>query len=314
MDLDELRAFVAIADRGSLLDASRALSVSRTTLRRRIDTLSARLGVILHQPSPTGIELTEAGLTLAEHGRRLIRESESIAAAVQEIASGPSGELRVVVPVGMPPHAAIPLYAGLRGRFPGLSLRTRMAEDPLAASQGADLILHFGQRPAHGGFITRRLVALRVWLVASHAYLERHGTPTRVEDLADHPLLLWTGLDSPGTLPLLDGRHVPVRPAVTSRDIHMLRQIAIAGHGIALLPDGMFPDPGFAKPPLSPVLERVVGAEVALWTAIPEALRNAPRVRAMLAGLMDVVEPSPETATASASPNVKNVKTPQTKV
>jgi len=300
MDLDELRAFLAIVEHGSLLEASRALSLSRTTLRRRIEALAARIGVPLYTSTATGVEVTEAGLTLATHGRRLIQQSQAITTAVQEVARGPSGELRVVVPTGMPPHVAIPLYAGLRGRFPGLSLTARIAEDPLLASEGADLVLHFGARPAHGAWITRRLLTLRVWLVASPDYLAKNGTPTRIEDLDDHPLMIWSGLGEGRTLPLVAGGHIPVRVALESYDIHMLRQAAIMGHGIAMLPDAMLPDPGFVKPPLTGVLADLIGTEVAIWTAIPEALRNAPRVRAMLSSLIDA---APEQAE-----NLKNVK------
>lgn len=292
MDLEELRAFVTLTEQGSLLEASNALGLARTTLRRRLEALQARIGVSLYTSTATGVEVTEAGHALVEHARRLLREVAAITSAVQEVARGPSGELRVVVPAGMPPHSAIPLYAGLRARFPGLSLRARVAENPLAASEDADLVVHFGARPAHGAWITKRLLTLRVWLVASRTYLATHGEPTSLDELAKHPIMVWNGLGDGNALPLLAGGQVSVRPAFESRDIHMLRQFAIAGLGLALVPDGMLPDPGFDKPPLTGVLTDLIGAEVALWTAIPEALRNAPRVRAMLASLIDVVPES----------------------
>lgn len=289
MDLDELRAFVTLVEQGSLLEASHALGLARTTLRRRLEALSSRMGVALYTSTATGVEVTEAGEVLANHARRLLQEMSAITSAVQEVARGPSGELRVVIPSGMPPHGAVPIYTALRRRFPGLSLRVRMAEDPLASSDDVDLVVHFGARPARGAWITKRLFTMRVWLVATPDYLESAGRPTRLEDLADHPIMVWSGLGDGNTLPLLAGGNIPVRPAIETRDVHMLRQCALAGLGLVLVPDGMLPDPGFNKPALTGVLTDLIGAEVALWTAIPEALRNAPRVRAMLASLMDGV-------------------------
>lgn len=289
MDLDELRVFVAVAEHGSLLEASRALRLARTTLRRRLESLSARIGVTLYTATATGIAVTEAGQALLHHGRDVLANIAAITSAIQEVARGPSGLLRVVMPAGMPPQAAIPLYADLRRRFPALKLKAHVAEDPLTTGEEVDLILHFGERPARGAYITRRLFAMRVWLVASPRYLERAGTPTSVEDLADHHLLIWTGLGETSSLPLIAGGHVPIAPALESRDIHMLRQCALNGLGIAFVPDALLPDPSTDGPPLVPVLPELVGAETALWTAIPEALRDAPRVRAMLASLMDVV-------------------------
>ncbi|MCC6623100.1 MAG: LysR family transcriptional regulator [Deltaproteobacteria bacterium] len=297
MDLDELHAFLAIVEHGSLLEAARALGVSRTTLRRRAEALEERAGVPLYTTTATGVHPTEAGLALVTHGRRLVQESAAMMTAIREVGHEPTGVLRLVMPVGMPPHAAVPLHASVRARYPRLTIDVRISEDPIGGRlDDVDLALHFGPRPARGPWITKRLVPLRHWLVASRGYLTRHGTPTSLDALADHAILAWRGPEQPGaSAPLAAGGSFPITPVVVSSDIHMLRQCAIAGIGIALIPDRMLPDPGFSEPPLVPVLDGVVGQDMALWAAIPEALRQAPKIRAALDSLAifrDAVPPA----------------------
>jgi len=288
VDLDELHAFLAIVEHGSLLEAARALGVSRTTLRRRAEALEERVGVPLYATTATGVHPTEAGLELVTHGRRLVQESAAVLTAVREVGNEPTGVLRVVLPAGLPPHATVPLYASLRSRHPRLVIHMRVSEDPLGGRlDDVDLAIHFGPRPARGPWITKKLVPLRHWLVASRGYLARRGVPATLDALADHEILAWRGPEHDGTsVPLVAGGSFAITPAVISTDIHMLRQGAIAGIGVALVPDRMLPDPGFSEPPLVPVLDGVVGQEMSLWAAIPEALRGAPKIRAVLDSLV----------------------------
>ncbi len=290
MDLDELRAFLAIVEHGSLLEAARALAVSRTTLRRRAEALEARAGVPLYTTTAAGVHTTDAGLALAEHGRRIVQESAAVMSAIRDVGQDARGVLRVVLPVGLPPHAVVTLYAALRSRHPHLAVHARVAEDPLAGRlDDVDLALHFGPRPARGPWITKRFMALRMWLVAARVYLSRRGTPKTLEALGEHELLTWRGGEHDGTkLPLRAGGHYAIQPTLVTTDIHALRQAAIAGLGIALIPDAMLPDPGFAEPPLAPVLPDLVGEDIAFWAAVPEALRHAPKIRALLESLESI--------------------------
>src|SRR5262245_5182072 len=101
MDLEELRAFLAVADTGSFLTASKSLRLSRATLRRRIDQLEARAGVLLVDRSRAGAGLTEAGTILAGRGRLMIQEASALIDSVRELGSEPSGVLRILLPVGL---------------------------------------------------------------------------------------------------------------------------------------------------------------------------------------------------------------------
>src|SRR5512140_3473195 len=132
MDLEELRAFLDVVETGSFLAAAESLGVSRTTLRRRVEALEARAGVPLLKSTQQGIVLTEAGEVLAQRGRIMMQETSALLASIREVGHEPTGVLRVVMPVGLPPHQLTPLFGLLRTHYPRLSVHARFSEDPLS--------------------------------------------------------------------------------------------------------------------------------------------------------------------------------------
>lgn len=295
MDLEELRAFLAVADTGSFLTAAKALRLSRATLRRRIDQLEARAGVLLVDRTRIGASLTEAGSVLATRGRLMVQEANALLASVRDVGSEPAGVLRILLPVGLPPHLLTPLFGFVRAKYPRLSFRLQFSEDPVGGLiEDVDLALHFGDHSPAGPWVSRELTRSRVWMIASAEYLARRGTPKTIEDLARHDLMAW---EEPGTAsgpsevaqrwPTLRGTTFAVSPVLVTRHIHLIRQLVIAGQGIALVPDAMLPDPGVPDGTLVPVLPDVVGREVGLRVVVPAVLSEIPRIRAML----DLLEP-----------------------
>jgi DNA-binding transcriptional LysR family regulator len=138
--------------------------------------------------------------------------------------------------------------------------------------------------------VSRELARVRVWLVASAEYLERRGTPKTIADLARHDLLAWESPGEDGRIwPLLNGGTFTVSPMLVARHIHLIRQFAIAGLGIALVPDAMLPDPGVAPGALVSVLPEQVGKEIALRVIVPAVLSEIPRIKALIELLKPVL-------------------------
>ena len=164
MDLEELRAFLAVADSGSFLTAAKSLRLSRATLRRRIDQLEARAGVML--VDRTGVLLTEAGTMLAGRGRLMVQEASALIESVREVGAEPAGVLRILLPVGLPPHLLTPLLGFVRARYPRISYRVHFSDDPVGGIiENVDLALHFGDRSPSGPWVSREMVRVRVWIV-----------------------------------------------------------------------------------------------------------------------------------------------------
>lgn len=284
MDLEELRAFLAVVETGSFLTAATTLHLSRATLRRRVDALEARAGVPLLTRTRTGAVTTSAGAALAARGRLIIQEASALVHSIREIGPQPAGLLRVMLPVGLPPHVLTPLFVMVRQRYPQLSFRARLSDDPVGGLlDDVDLVVHFGAQSPQGPWISRELLRVRVWLIGSADYLARHGTPRTIDELREHTLLAWEMPGEDGRIwPTLAGGTFTVAPVLRTSDIHMLRQCAIAGQGIALVPDAMLPDPGVAPEALVPVLPDVVGREVPIRVVVPAAMSEIPRLKVLL--------------------------------
>lgn len=281
MDLAELRAFIAVVESGSFLGAARSLGVSRTTLRRQVGSLEARAGVPLLESAQNGVRPTEAGQALARQGRTMMEEASALLASIRELGHEPTGTLRVVLPVGLPPHVLTPLFAALRRAYPRLGVHCRFSNDPLGeALVDIDIAVHFGQDAPRGHWISHIVLRPREWLIASRDYLALRGTPRSIEDLAQHDLFAW---QAPGedarVWRTLKGTPFTVQPALVASDIHFIRHCCISGLGIGLLPDALLPDPGLDPDLLVPVLPDLVGQERAVRVSVPAALAEIPKVR-----------------------------------
>ncbi|APR81650.1 Transcriptional regulator, LysR family protein [Minicystis rosea] len=284
MDLEELRAFIAVVENGSVLGAARALGVSRTTLRRHVDALEARAGVPLLSSAPQGVVPTDAGNVLAQKGRTMIQEASALLASIREVGHEPSGTLRVVLPVGLPPHLLTPMFAGVRSAHPRLHYQLRFSNDPLSeALTDVDIAVHFGEDAPEGPWLSRVILRVREWLVASQSYLDRRGVPRSIPDLKDHELFAW---QAPGedakVWRTLKGTSFQVDPVLIATDIHFIRSCCLAGLGIGLVPDAVLPDPGLGSEALVPVLPDVVGQERPIRISVPAALADIPKIRMVI--------------------------------
>lgn len=284
MDLEELRAFLAVAETGSFLAAEQRLGMPRATLRRRVEALEARAGVPLVLRTRQGVSLTPAGASLADRGRLMAQEAAALVASVRELGREPVGVLRVQLPPGMPPQVLTQLFAMIRGAYGKLAVRVRLRDDPMSGLlDDVDLAIHVGEQTPPGPWISHEIVRVREWLIAHADYLAARGTPARVEDLAGHELFAWEAPGGdPRAWPLVGGGTVSVNPALVATDIHLLRQCALAGLGIALVPDAGFDDPGVAPGKLVPVLADKVGRERVFRVVVPRALADLPKIRAVL--------------------------------
>jgi DNA-binding transcriptional LysR family regulator len=284
MDLEELQAFMHVVRAGSFHAAAETLGMSRTTLRRRVDSLQSRAGVPLLESSREGIVLTEAGSVLAEKGKVMVEEASALISSVRELGREPSGIMRVVMPVGVSPQAFTQVYAALRSAYPRLRLQSRFSHDPLSESLvDTDMAVHFGENRPRGPWLSHVVLRVREWLVASNAYLSQRGVPRSIAELADHELLTWQKPgEDPRSWPALKGGTFPVEPSLVATDTHLVRQCCIAGLGIGLVLDAMLEEPQEA---LVPVLPDLVGRELALRISVPEAIAGIPKIKMVLTHL-----------------------------
>jgi DNA-binding transcriptional LysR family regulator len=293
MDLDELRAFLAVVETGSLVAAARSVRFARATLRRRLDELEARVGIPLLTRSGDGLVPTPAGELLAKRARTILQDVGALISAVRSVPSedrDPSGLLRVVVAAGLPPAVVMMTTSMLAEQFPRLKAEMRITEDPLTELDEADLAFYFGEADPAGAWRSHGLFSTRLQLLGTSTYLARHGRPLSLADLSGHRIAAWR---SPGSssdlLPLVDGTSVSFEPYFTSTDAHQLHLLAQQDGALVLTPHvgpipGAFDELGEAVT-LLPVLPELVGRDVCIRIGVPAALAQTPRMSAVLSYL-----------------------------
>ena len=188
-DWNALRAFVAIADHGTLTRAAAALSVSQPTLGRHLDGLEARLGTTLFVRGRAGMAPTEAGLRLLDRARAVKAAADAFALAAEGGRDEKRGTVRLSASRVVSHHLLPPILAGIAEAEPGIEIEL-VASDEVSdlLARDADLAVRM-VRPTQPDVVATRLGELALGLYASPAYAERHGLPRDARELARHRLV-----------------------------------------------------------------------------------------------------------------------------
>ncbi len=241
LTLDELAAFVAVTDSGSITAAAEQLGQTSSGISRALSRLETKLGITLLRRTTRRLELTEEGELFLTHARQIV---ESVEQAEEQIAlrrETPAGRLRVNAAAPFMEHVIVPLVGGFRRRYPQITLE--LNTDNLIIDlleKRTDVAIRIGT--LRDSTIHARLLGCsRLRLLASPGYLVRHGTPAQVEDLAHHSLLGFTQPESLNQWPVrtADGARLVIDPALSASSGETLRHLALQGEGIVQLADFM---------------------------------------------------------------------------
>lgn len=237
MKLEGVAAFVATADAGSLTGAARQLELSKSAISERLAELERSLGAQLVQRTTRKLALTEDGVSFLARARRIVSEAEQARAEIAERQSEPAGPLRISAPVSFGTlHLGRALFPFLRAN-PRIRLTLDLDDRFVdVVGDGYDAVVRHS-RIADARVIVKKLGASRRYLVASPDYLRRQGVPASIEALQQHSAILYAYRDADWRLKVAR-REVVVRPERCLRVNNgiMMRDAAVAGLGIALLP------------------------------------------------------------------------------
>lgn len=286
MDLEDLRTLLAVAQAGSVKGAARDLGRSRSSVRRGLERLEARVGTALVLSEPDGARLTPAGEVVVDRGRGLLAEGDRLLAEAGEAQASARGAVRLVLPPGLPFTLRSRLLFMARTAYPEMRIVDVEADEPLDLVDGPfELMLHHGEPPDRGTWFSRTVLRMRTGLLASPAYLRARGVPETPESLVDHDLLGWRTRGLPGDRwPLTRGGELRVEPWLISGNLEMLRAVASRDGGV--LCGGLIPvadDPPVGE--LVPVLEDEVRGELVVRVLMPLPSEVEPRVRAVVTSI-----------------------------
>jgi DNA-binding transcriptional LysR family regulator len=187
--LKQIETFVSVASRGSLTAAATAEGIAPGVVSRRLDALEARLGVKLLLRTTRRVTLTFEGSAYLEDCQRILRELAEAEASVSLGGVKARGHLRVSAPAGFGRKHVAPLIMQFLDANPevtvSLDLSDRLVD---LVNEGVDCAIRVGEL-TDSSLVSIRLAENRRAVVASPAYLARHGTPRTLEDLARHNCL-----------------------------------------------------------------------------------------------------------------------------
>ncbi|GAB3052987.1 LysR family transcriptional regulator [Stenotrophomonas tumulicola] len=285
-DLNLLRLFLAVAEGDNFRAAADRLGVTRSAVSQGIRRLEDDLGIALVQRSTRSVRLTEAGERLH---RQITGPLATVATAMEEAAGEgqPRGLLRVAVTSIAEHFLSGPLIAAFAENHPGITLDVTVTDDESdIVAAGFDAGVRLGE------VIEQDMVAIpitgpqRQVVVASPAYLARHGTPTHPRELAAQRCIGWR--PAPGVAPYRwefaeDGQDfdVTVEPRITSNDMLLMVRTALADGGITIGMQETFA-PYIARGELVPLLAEFLPAFPGFFLYFPNRHNPPAKLRALV--------------------------------
>jgi DNA-binding transcriptional LysR family regulator len=237
---ESIRAFTQVVNSGGFAAAAREMGLSRSQVNKLVIALENELGVQLLHRSTRVVIPTETGLAFHERCIEILASLEEAEQAITRLQEEPRGRLRINAPMTFGTMHLAPALADFLVQYPDLQVQLTLSDrfiDPI--EEGFDVTVRIAQPQESASLIVHPLVPAPRVLCAAPSYLATHSAPTHPNDLRQHSCLHYGQLavDDQWTLLSVMGEHtVSVSGALCSNNGEVLRDAAISGLGITLLP------------------------------------------------------------------------------
>ena len=287
--LEDMSVFVRIVEAGGIGKAADQLGIAKSGVSRRLVALEGRLGVTLLNRTTRSSSLTSVGREYYERAVKLIGDVSELDGLATDKGKSLEGLLRLAVPLSFGLSHLSPAIDKFAVDHPGLSINIDFSDRQVdLVEQGVDLAIRISDLN-DSSLQARHICPIRLLLCASPAYLERRGAPRKPEELRDHQVLGYT-LGSGHTIRLVNQQgdeqlvHTSARMAANNGDF--LHDMALAGHGIAVLPTFIVWQ-SLATRELVPVLEQYTLPNIKAWAVYPQTRYLSQRARQFIDFLVE---------------------------
>jgi len=279
MDWDKLRIFHAVADAGSLTHAGDKLNLSQSAVSRQIRGLEDSLNATLFHRHARGLILTEQGELLFDATIAMNKRLDAASARIRDSEEEVFGDLRVTTTIGFGTLWLAPRLAKLYQSYPDLHVDLMLEERVLdLPMREADVAIRM-KEPSQADLIRKRLMTVKMQLFATQPYLDENGVPERLDDLAHHRLICQNANSAQVGAGSNLVQHLltyDVKSLLTVNNYFGVLQGVLQNLGVGILPDYVSQD----EPRIVHVLPEVESADVPVFLAYPEELRQSKRIAA----------------------------------
>ena len=275
-DWNQVKAFLATAEEGSLSAAARALGLTQPTLSRQVAELEDDLGVTLFERGHRTMKLTESGHALLEHVRAMGEAATRVSLAATGRSELIDGHVSLTMTDGFAMQHLPAIVERIRDKAPGIELEIIPSNDSLdLIRREADIAIRHA-RPEHGDLITKRIGGTTAHFYAARQYLDRMGRPETPSDLVNYEFI---GFESPTRLlELFNGIGIAVtRDHFKVYSASGIAILALIEHGLGV---GVAPkDIAETRPVLEEVLPSLPPFDVPVWLVTHRELHTSRRIR-----------------------------------
>lgn len=239
--INELVTFISIVDEGTISQAAEHLDVTVSAVSRALSRLENKLNTALFRRTTRRLELTQEGEKYLVRVRSILEELEAAENMLIMNKKVPSGKLRIDAATPFMLHVIAPLIDKYSSAYPQIDIELISNENLIdLLEQRTDVAVRIGELK-DSTLSATPLGLSQIRILASPAYLKKHGTPQNLEELAQHQLLGFSSLEKLNDWPIYDAFnnlfHVDTNIKTDSGET--LRQLALCGTGIVCLSDFM---------------------------------------------------------------------------
>ncbi|APR39943.1 LysR family transcriptional regulator [Paraburkholderia sp. SOS3] len=281
MQLDDLRIFVATVEARNFTAAADRLQLSKQFVSRRVMALEASLGVRLLVRNTRKLAVTDLGYEFYERATRILADVADAELAMSSQRAYPRGLLRVSAPLSFGMVHLSPLVGAFLSSNPEVRIDMELSDRVVdVVGEGYDMALRIGTL-ADSTLIAQKLAEFRMIACCSPVYRDTRRLPVTPADLARHPCLLYGEEARTGWRFEIDGavRHIEVHGPLRANNGEVIRDAAIAGTGVALLPEFIV-EGALKNGQLVPLLEAFASPPITLFAVYPQHRQSSVTIRA----------------------------------
>lgn len=237
--VEAMRVFVAVVDEGAFAHGADRLEMSPQLVSKYVSRLEQHLGVRLLNRTTRRIHLTEEGGRYYQRARHVLEEIEDMENELGNLQSEARGLLRISAPVSFAIRHLAPVLADFQNSHPAVGIDLQLNDRKVdIVEEGFDVALRIGHL-RDSSLVAKRIAPIRLVYCAAPDYLQRHGTPLTLADLAGHRFLRYSYMEVSEVAPPspLSDAHAPgSQSGLVSNNGDVLVEAALRGAGIVLQP------------------------------------------------------------------------------